>query len=205
MVDPTKIIGNIQRAMLSIMSQLSSYSIQFIQEINKLPIKPIGWAATRLGDIRGSGSDTLSAEDGVYILDLKGSCSSIFNMTNDFVTFDNLNIKSEAIFKFDPTVKLAAASQMRMKFDVYNDTPIFIARYPEYDPLISEKTPFIGYEYYLRLTPEQRANTVDIYHSPVLQVIPVYDLTDISDIIIYDTLNPMNYLSLSSNTINIQE
>ena len=203
--DPTKIIANIQRAMLAIMSQLSSYSIQFIQEFNKLPIKPLGWAAIRIGDIKASGSDSLEAENGVYVLDTHGYGRSLIAVNNDLITFDNYTSRSKAIHGVDPTVKLDATSVMKIKFEVYNETSFVTASYPAYDPAISEKTPFIGYEYYLQLSPEQRAHTVDVYQSPVVKIKSVSDLTDIGDIIVYDTLNPMTYLSLSSNTIDIQQ
>lgn len=203
--DPTKTIANIQRAMLAIMTQLSSYSIQFIQEINKLPIKPLGWAAIRIGDIKASGSDSLDAENGIYVLDTHGYARDMMKMNHDLVTFDKYTVNGKALHDIDPTVKLDMTNTMRMKFEVFSDISFIGASYPAYDPTISEKTPFIGYEYYLQLSAEKRAHTVDVYQSPVVKVKSVSDLTDIGDIIVYDTLNPMTYLSLSSNTIDIQQ
>lgn len=202
--DPTKIIANIQRAMIAIMTQLSSYSIQFIREINQLPIKPLGWAAIRLGDIKTSGADTMDAVNGIYVLDVHGSATDLMTIEDGFTTFDDYRLKSKSIQAIDPSVTLDAAAVTKMKFDVYNEASHIVASYPAYNPTISEKTPFIGYEYYLNLTAEQRARTVDIYHSPVLKVFAVSDKIDVGDIIIYDTLNPMTYLSLSSNTIDIE-
>ena len=54
-VDETKLLKNIQRAMIGILRQLSSYSIQLISNINEEPIRPLNWAAIRL-DTLGSDS-----------------------------------------------------------------------------------------------------------------------------------------------------
>lgn len=48
--------GAVQKAMLSIMTQLSSYAIQFLQEINPGPIRFWEWPATRIGNIWQKGS-----------------------------------------------------------------------------------------------------------------------------------------------------
>lgn len=52
-IDETQLLINIQRAMIGIVKQLSSYSIQFIQDINEEPIRPLNWAAIRV-DAAGS-------------------------------------------------------------------------------------------------------------------------------------------------------
>jgi hypothetical protein len=53
-VDPTKFMRNIQAAMIATMKQLSSYTIQFIRAINSSAIKPLNWAAIRIGNIRST-------------------------------------------------------------------------------------------------------------------------------------------------------
>lgn len=50
-IDETKLLKNIQRAMIAILRQLSSYSIQLISNINEMPIRPINWGAIRLDTI----------------------------------------------------------------------------------------------------------------------------------------------------------
>jgi hypothetical protein len=46
----TPSVANIQKAMIGMMQQLSSYSIQFMQEINDSTIVPSDWAAIRVGN-----------------------------------------------------------------------------------------------------------------------------------------------------------
>lgn len=63
----------LQNAMLRLMGQLSSYSIQFISEINRGPILVWDWSVVRVGDIDGYGRayDTVSASR-VKVLDING-------------------------------------------------------------------------------------------------------------------------------------
>lgn len=53
----TTSLREIQRAMLRIMSTLSSYSVQYLQSINTQPIVVTDWPMPRIGDITGSGGD----------------------------------------------------------------------------------------------------------------------------------------------------
>jgi hypothetical protein len=46
----TPSVANIQKAMIGMMKQLSSYSVQFMQTINNSTIVPADWAAIRVGD-----------------------------------------------------------------------------------------------------------------------------------------------------------
>jgi len=50
--DPTKSAANIQRAMLGILKQFSSYSIQTIAQVNVQPVRLIEWASIRTGHSR---------------------------------------------------------------------------------------------------------------------------------------------------------
>lgn len=50
--DPTKSAMNIQKAMLGILKQLSSYSIQTLAQVNEKPVRLIEWASIRMGDSR---------------------------------------------------------------------------------------------------------------------------------------------------------
>ena len=54
-INATTAAADLQKAMISLMEQLSSYSIQFVQSINNTSIKVINWSALRLGDITYKG------------------------------------------------------------------------------------------------------------------------------------------------------
>ena len=71
-VDNNKVLKNIQKAMLDIMTQLSSYSIQFTRSINTDDIISINWPAIRLGIPMSSQKDHRYAETGVVLNDSDG-------------------------------------------------------------------------------------------------------------------------------------
>ena len=71
-VDDTKVLKNIQKAMLDIMTQLSSYSIQFVRSINTDDIVAINWPAIRLGIPYASQKDHRTLESGVVVVDNTG-------------------------------------------------------------------------------------------------------------------------------------
>lgn len=50
-VDQSKVLKNIQQALINLMSELSSYSVQFIREINDSEILPLNWTAVRTGKV----------------------------------------------------------------------------------------------------------------------------------------------------------
>lgn len=54
-LNATTATSDLQKAMISLLRQLSSYSVQFVQSINKSSIKVLNWAALRLGDVKYTG------------------------------------------------------------------------------------------------------------------------------------------------------
>lgn len=58
-LNETTSLREVQRAMLRIMSTLSSYSVQYIQTINELPLLVIDQPMPRIGDMRTEGGDRI--------------------------------------------------------------------------------------------------------------------------------------------------
>lgn len=54
-IDSTKLMKNIQKAMVKCFLQLSSYTIQFILDINDSRIIPLNWGSIRVGEIKKYG------------------------------------------------------------------------------------------------------------------------------------------------------
>lgn len=64
-------VRDIQTAMLRLMTQLSSYSIQFLQSINPSPIIFIDWQPPRIGNIEADGGDDFNVDMAtVYVEDI---------------------------------------------------------------------------------------------------------------------------------------
>jgi len=58
----TDSVANLQKAMVGMMTKLSSYSVQFMSQINDSDLRPIDLPVIRPGDISGSGSDHMDVE-----------------------------------------------------------------------------------------------------------------------------------------------
>lgn len=54
LVNDKLLMVNVQKAMIAIMKQLSSYSVQFLSNTNDTPLKFINWPAVRLGDVENT-------------------------------------------------------------------------------------------------------------------------------------------------------
>ena len=68
MIDETKQLRYIQKALIDLFIDLSSYSIQIMREINDADLYLVGMPDLRVGDIRGEGEDNLVVRDGVRAL-----------------------------------------------------------------------------------------------------------------------------------------
>lgn len=77
-------VRDIQTAMLRLMSRLSSYSIQFIQQINRQPLQELDWSYIRPTDhrIKGRASDVVETA-GLRVLDTKAKGRDIADITPD--------------------------------------------------------------------------------------------------------------------------
>lgn len=90
-VDNSKILKNIQRALIEILAQLSSYSVQFITEINQSRIIPLGWAAIRVGHLVGQGRQNSYIDSGITVVDSKGHAETSYQIEAQLNKhFDNI-------------------------------------------------------------------------------------------------------------------
>lgn len=76
-------LSNVQKAMLSLTEELSSYSIQFTREINETDMVLVNWPAVRLGNIRLSQADMRYIDSEVLIDDTGGEGTKMQSMVVD--------------------------------------------------------------------------------------------------------------------------
>lgn len=163
-VDNTKLLKNIQKAMISILTQLSSYSVQVITEINHSAIRPLNWAAIRLGNIRSEYLGNFYVNDEILINGMKGSSGA----THDLEAFVNKHFDQ---YTMAQSSQLTYEAKVTTVLDYGYDTfelllfPSFSidASYPGYDPAISNTSKFIGWEYYLNLSDDQKQQIKSIH------------------------------------------
>lgn len=155
-VDETKILKNIQRNMIDLMQNLSSYSVQFIREINDSRIRPLNWAAIRPHkdkvDARGEEwvQTNVHIYDGLAAAQDKGSLNSDFSRIRDY----------KASMSKEIQVKTTLDTVSETKWSLTAHVPMSImyqhAIYPEYDPAVSAKNAIVGYEFFEALSAEEK-------------------------------------------------
>ena len=163
-IDNTKLLKNIQKAMISILTQLSSYSVQVITEINHSAIRPLNWAAIRLGNIRSEYLGYFYVNDEILVNEMKGSSA----VTHDLEAFVNKHFDQYLV---DQRSHLTYESKVTTVLDYGYETfelllfPSFSieATYPGYDPAVSNTAKFIGWEYYLDLSDTQKQQIKSIH------------------------------------------
>lgn len=75
-VDPSRSLKNIQKALLDLVGELSSYSVQFGHEINAEPVEAIYWPAVRFGNPREFTNLTRYVPSGVETIESFGSITT---------------------------------------------------------------------------------------------------------------------------------
>ena len=163
-IDNTKLLANIQKAMIAILKQLCSYSIQFITEINKSAIRPLNWSAIRLGNIRSNINDYHYLRTNVRVYDNHGKLNSESNLlVNPTIAFDqkitvianNLSIDISPIAELEVSTIQNVLSDISARYVNYS--------YDIYDPVISRNSPFVGFEYFNNLTDDQKNQLKSIF------------------------------------------
>jgi hypothetical protein len=77
----TNSLANLQAAMVKMLSQLSSYSVQFMKQINTTNIQKVDWPAVRIGDQNTSASaDYYIPNNNVRLRHMKAHVSSLEEM-----------------------------------------------------------------------------------------------------------------------------
>lgn len=82
----TNSMANLQKAMIGIMEKLSSYSVQYLYEINNGEIKDIDWPAVRVGQITMDAASNLYDEENLVVFNenVSGSMSTEFDVGAPF-------------------------------------------------------------------------------------------------------------------------
>jgi hypothetical protein len=157
-IDKTKQMVNIQKAMLSIMSQLSSYTVQYLREINDNNVIPIDWAAIRIGE---RVCDTLTEEHADVYTDV--TSVDLTTDINSYIEIQLIDRHSDITVDSmsEYSVKTHTDSLLTNDFtmDVYITFPTHVME-TEYNGQIMSnyrQDNFLGYDIYQSLTAAEKA------------------------------------------------
>lgn len=129
-------LAELQAAMIRLLTQLSSYTVQFLTELRGTDMLSLNWSAIRLGDQTGDGEGSMQVhQTDVYVqsMDGKGKHKDVETLEN--ATFEITNSAHEHgdSGKWDHTVNFAADGYS--KFSMRLTIPTIYVSVPEVKPL----------------------------------------------------------------------
>jgi hypothetical protein len=159
-------LEELQAAMIRLMTQLSSYSVQFLRELRGTNMISLNWSAIRQGDDDGQGEGHMYVhEANVYVQNMDGKGSHYQAETLDNATFEITNSAGEHgdSGKYDNTVNFA--SDGYSKFKMRLTIPTIYCSVPDVKPLelddvINQQA--IPEYLYLRMAPPNIGNYIHI-------------------------------------------
>lgn len=166
-LNTTTSLRDLQSAMVKMLRQLSSYSVQVIAEINNTEIKQTDWTAVRIGD-----------QDGTYRAQLYLPDLTVQPLSRDMTYYHEATIRlidSHIEGSLDSFQKAKGALRLIVKPQSGRYDEIRFVRVPISSlqvrsavPLATNTEniiPVIGYEVFLGLTEPERQEFVDVYHN----------------------------------------
>jgi hypothetical protein len=157
-IDETKQMANVQKAMISIMVQLSSYSVQYLREINDKEVVPVNWAAIRVGERLCTVGLEESAKVEVNVLNTDTEVIVDRNIETvidkNFDVFDvSVNLDKVITLKNDALLEGTYDTDVSLLFPGH----VMEADYPGYVPGLYSQKGYLGHEIYESLTPEEKS------------------------------------------------
>ena len=192
---------DLQEAMISIMRDLSSYSVQFITSINSDVITPLNWAMIRPGQADVSEQDLTHA----YDLDVRFK----HRETKERST---THVKLHEVVISDISSEMSSLQDIPSGLSIV-DTPVKEAGSDFYDlghMNFVEETPLTypgagavsyipEYQYFYDLNSTQQQSLLSVYH--VLPTIKINDKVDIGDVLSRDVVDSFKYFSFDKPKI----
>lgn len=167
LLNTTDTVRNLQKAMIELFKQLSSYSIQFVSELNTSNIKVLNWGAIRTGDIKCEQNVKNELLDLlVDILDMKG----IINQNEKFnISVPYFNINDKVLLTNNYDINLTVSPIIHELESIFETRTIHLgnltisASVDGIEASTINKSAFIGYENYLNLSTVDKNSIKDIY------------------------------------------
>lgn len=163
-VDETKVLKNIQRNLISLMTELCSYTIQFIREINDSKIRPLNWQATRLHRDNSTASGDLWIESNTRIIDGNSAGASLGTIESAVV--DTLQVTADLRKDLFIQRAITVTHKVHVKIDgALTASPVYLnADYPGYNPEVTEQAGYFGKELFDALSTQDKNSIKTFYN-----------------------------------------
>jgi hypothetical protein len=192
-------VSALQKAMIGIMTQVSSYSIQFVSDINADTIRPIYWSMIRLGDVDTSIDsdihiydtriDVLDTIDIEIESDLDVPITPVLVQPEIYIeTLDEVDIEL-------PVKVHADEGSNEADYDLSIGTPLIeLDPPPDWGNVPIRYLP--SYQPFYDLTEEEQKHIKDVYTN--FPVVRENTQLDIGDVLLRDKLMGFKYLNIKS-------
>lgn len=187
---PTQSLKELQAAMVRMFTQLSSYGIQVIAEINDSTIRKVDWPGVRLGKVSGKLFAELKFPD-IASRVIRNVTKVKPKINVDMTTLAAPNLTTKSRFKLHTSTQLKTEhGGSGIKIRMRSNIPRVKVTGPTVTNLPRGWVPFIGIENILALTPEQLASIRDVYTGGIDVKPP--GLIPLSSIVLITELLPFN-------------
>lgn len=163
--DSNNSLANIQRSMVSIMKKLSSYSLQFITNINEDKIIPLNWAAIRSTPTLIKLTSDTFCRNNIDGVDGSASISTDkmvdLDLARKETVFYSVNFRNE--IPIDSSLSTTTLNVTSDERKAYFRGFYLGVDYPEYDENISANAKFIGEEFLVNLPESSKKQIKSIY------------------------------------------
>lgn len=167
-ITDTKSLAGIQKAMIEMFTQLSSYTIQIMRDINDSAVLPLNWAAIRIGSLGESSSEDAHIVAPVRVFECDGTIAENAFVQNggDLVKSDTDLMPQESFIETGVYVHLCeGVSNTTQAIDVQIPS---VRIFEAIQPKLTAYQPFLPNDYYDNLTDSQRMMIAKQYISEVL-------------------------------------
>lgn len=163
----TNSVANLQRAMIAIMQTLSSYSVQYLYEINDGEIKGIDWPMVRVSNPQISATSLTNDEENVDVFNVTGSGSQQSPYFDVGAPFTEV-ISAQAAISLDCDITLQTWIDhdeviVRKNVGLGSIAPTPVVPLQPNDLGI---IPVMGLDLWLALTPEQQQESLVSIYTP---------------------------------------
>lgn len=153
-IDNSRRVPFIQKSLIELMKKLTSYSVQYVREINEEPLLVQRRISVRTSKPMTTGFSTMYHNPLVDVISMKGFVHDQFEGDLTDIKLETSQSFRTPPIEIDPIIEIDMKVTLKEKIDHLIESPRVTA-YKSTGEAYSDQEPFIGYDFYKTLTQEQ--------------------------------------------------
>ena len=166
-VKTSRILRNVQRELIGLMKELSSYSIQFVREINKEDLILINWPAIRFGNQKLRQEIHRFVENGVVLQDSyqQHTLDAFAGATGQSIVQAQVSAISQSRrCEVDPLPNTTHNQSPDVQQPLQVPKIWYTMQYPQQDAAVDDKAGLPGFTSFEQFSEKQKLKYKSIYH-----------------------------------------